>query len=366
MRLRLAGFVRSVPAILFLVTACARGVGAADPLPNAQNPAPIRTLEAEGGYDWEFRREHEDAFWLRVRYRGSLVRERGTPVKAAQSIDLARPAVPDAGGDRNRWAIRIEDGGTTVGGGLFEAEGVPPLQLRGIDRLDLRGTAYIGGDIDGRIVQVAAGLESPPLQIPRLARAGLTHWLVAGVNAQHQEATDASTGDGEFGLITFRVFTGRGFGWRKSEDPTATARAIQAQLLKDAPTREQGDSLAQKLKAIPAKDRTKLQQLLLDALPEVESEEDWNVAIEDMARGTADAVTDQATVAVYSEVSGWQTFSGERQGTRLKMLATLTADLWLMPTRDDMFVRLRYENGYERARPTVRLNRALASMTLRF
>jgi len=42
------------------------------------------------------------------------------------------------------------------------------------------------------------------------------------------------------------------------------------------------------------------------------------------------------------------------------MWAALTGDQWLLATHDDLFVRLRYENGYERALPMGRLNRLLA------
>lgn len=45
---------------------------------------------------------------------------------------------------------------------------------------------------------------------------------------------------------------------------------------------------------------------------------------------------------------------------------TLTADYWFLPKRDDVFLRLRYENGYERALPTVRLNRPMLSVSPRF
>jgi hypothetical protein len=64
--------------------------------------------------------------------------------------------------------------------------------------------------------------------------------------------------------------------------------------------------------------------------------------------------------------AGWYTFSGDPQGRKLKNLLTATVDYWFLPTRDDVFLRVRYENGYDRALPTDRRNRLLVSVALRY
>lgn len=340
--------------------------GAEEAAVNAQNPAPINTFQAEGGYRWDYRPPEDNEFWARISYKGALIREVGTPFKDAKSLDLAAPVTSTGAGDRNKWSVRYEDGTTTVGGGLLEAEGVQPITLRQLEKLDLRGTAYVGGDTDGGTVQIAAGLESRPFRIPFMSRTGASNWIVLGVNAQRQEDPDGQTGDGNMGLLTLRMFLGKAFGWRKSASVAETAKKLEAQLLKQAPTFEDGGKLAEDLKRIPANQRTKLQQLLLDTLGDVDESDDWPKAIQEMAIGTADAITDQPTVAVYGEASGWQTFSGDPQGRRFKILATLTTDYWFLPVRDDVFLRVRYEHGYERALPTVKLNQLMISAGLKF
>ena len=333
----------------------------------AQNPAPVSTFEVEGGYRWSRLpdKTRDKDSWLRVSYKGSLVREEGTPFKDAQSLDLAAPAMPTGAGDRNTWSVRYESGQTELGGSLFEAEGVQPLKFRGLEKLDLRGTAFVGGNSAGKALQVAAGLESIPMRIPFASETGASNWVVVGINAQHQEMVDTQTGDDNFGLVTFRAFLGKAFGWRKSADVAQTAAKLEAQLLKQAPTPGEARSLAQSIRKIPATRRTKLQALFLDTVDDLGGG-DWTEAVREMAQGTADAITDQPTLAVYAEVSGWRTIAGDAEGPKTKGLSSLTIDYWFLETRDDMFLRLRYENGFERAQPAARLNRLMLSAALRF
>ena len=335
---------------------------------DAQNPAPINMFEAEGGYRWSKRpdKTRDNESWVRVLYKGALIKEAGTPFKEAQSLDLAAPAVPTGAGDRNTWSLRYENGKAEAGGSLLEAEGVQALKLRGLDNLDLRGTAYIGGNSVGKTLLVAAGLESPPMRIPFASETGASNWVVVGINGQHQEAVDTQAGDANSALVTLRAFLGKAFGWRKSANVAETAAKLESQLLKQAPTFAEGRVLAERIQKIPANQRTKLQQLLLDTLGDVSADENWNDAVKQMAAGTADAITDQPTLAVYGEVSGWRTVSGEPEGPKTKSLSTITVDYWFLDKRDDMFLRLRYENGYERALPTLKLNRLMLSATLRF
>jgi hypothetical protein len=335
---------------------------------DAQNPAPINTFEAEGGYRWNYGpdKSRDRESWVRILYKGALIKEEGTPFKEAQSLDLAAPAAPTGAGDRNTWSLRYENGKAEAGGSLLEAEGVQAVKLRGLEKLDLRGTAYVGGNSAGKALQIAAGLESPPMRIPFASETGASNWIVVGINGQHQEMTDAQTGDANFGLVTFRAFLGKAFGWRKSANVAETTAKLENQLLKQAPTFAEGQALAQKIDKIPANQRTKLQQLLLDTIRDVGADEDWKEAVKQMATGTADAITDQPTLAVYGEVSGWRTVSGDPEGPKTKSLSSLTVDYWFLDKRDDMFLRLRYENGYERAQPTLKLNRLMLSATLRF
>jgi len=338
----------------------------ADLAVEAQNPSPASAIEIDAGYRFDLGPGAASESFSRVSYFGELVRSTGTPFKYAHGIDLLAPAVPTGAGDRNRLALRFEKGTATIGGSLLAAEGVQPLALRGLEKLQLRGTAWAAGDPENGSLQYAVGLESPPARIPGMAHSQASNWIVLGVNAQRQESDAATTTISGSELLTYRSFLGKAFGWRKSADVGKTAAEIAGVFLSQAPTYAQAQDLAGKIESTPANSRTQLQQVFLDTVTEAESEGNWTATVRAMALGHADAITDQPTVSVYAESSGWYTFAGDPQGRKLKNLITATVDYWLLPTRDDVFLRVRYENGYDRALPTERRNQLLVSVALRY
>lgn len=333
---------------------------------DAYFPAPVSSFEINAGFRWTREPMTDTQSYTRIAYKGAMVREEGTPFKFAKGLDLAAPVLPKAAGDRNKWFVRYEDGHGALGGSLFEAEGLEPINLRGLERFDLRGVGYVGGDTERRITQFAVGLESKPLRLPFLRDRGYSNWLVIGVNGQRREMTDQQSGDDNLGVVTLRTFLGKGVGWRKSASVAQTAAKLETLLLEQAPTLEKAQTLVEEMKASGASARpTKLQALLIDMVSE-STEASWTSDLKAMAQGTADAITDQVTLALYAEISGWSTVLGDARGSRTKGLASLSADYWLLPSRDDVFLRLRYEYGYERALPDTKLNQFTASISMRF
>lgn len=331
----------------------------------AQNPAPVNVLEIDGGYRFSFLSGGQSESYYRLSYNGALVRSAGTPFKYSQGLDLETPVRTTGAGDRNQIEVRLENGTTTAGGGLFEANGVRPLSLRGLEPLNLRGTALLAGDTDGKNIQLAVGLETPPGRLPGLSGIGASNWFVVGVNAHRQEAADSTSSDKNLGLVTFRTFAGKAFGWRKSDNPEEIAGRIAAQFLREAPTYAEAQALAAKIQQISANRRTSLQQLFLDAVTEAGSADQWERTVRDLAFGNTDAVTDQPTFALYAESSGWVAILENFGGSRFKSLLTASADYWFLPRRDDVFLRLRYEYGFEHATPMELKNHLLLSVSFR-
>ena len=358
--------VSSITAVTFTVTSLANAQSVNELVTEAQNPAPANCIEVDGGYRFDYKSSDRSESYYRVSFKGSLVKSEGTPFKYASGLDLASPALTRGSGDRNRFSLRFEGGTTTVGGGMFEANGVQPLTLRGLEALNLREVGLAAGDADGKNIQLAIGLESPPLRIPGFQHSQVSNWIVVGINAQRQEDTESSIDDKNFGLLTYRAFLGRAFGWRKSGDVGKTASKIADTFLSQAPTYEDAKTLAEKIEQIDAGERSSFQQLFLDAVGETESETDWTETVRDNAYGGVDVVADQPTFAVYAEDSGWCSFTDSSGERRLKNLLTLTLDYWFLPTYDYAFLRVRYENGYERAVPTDRKDHLLLSVGLRF
>jgi hypothetical protein len=329
-----------------------------------QYPAPVRTISADGGYAIRFEAGAVNQAYYRLEYQGRMVREKGTPFKRASPLDLAAPALDQAAGDVPELLLRYTSNEAVAGGGLLEALGTKELPLSALSGLGLRGTAQLGADIELEDLQLAVGLESPPARIPGLAGRGISNWIVIGFNAERREATGGA-GEVNAALGTFRTFAGKAVGWRKSADVGRTAAKIRHDLLELAPTLADARNLNETIKAIPAHQRTVLQQTLVDAIGEAESDAEWESTIQEVATGQADAITDQPTAALYTEWSGWLDLASRPSAGRFRSLFTASLDYWFLPRRDDVSLSLRYELGYERAVPDLKLNQLVVSVEVR-
>lgn len=347
---------------------------------DAQNPAPISAFELETGRRFELLPNGKDESMYRLSYKGALVRSEGTPLKFSSGLDLAAPAAPAAAGsaaaagDRHQWTFKYENRTAILGGSLLEAEGVQSIAIGGIEKLDLRGTAALATSKQGTFV--AVGLETPPFRIPGLAGREVTNWIVFGVNAQ-RSPSDISSGDGtrDRALATYRAFVGKAFGWRKSASMSATAERIEKEVLKQAKNLDEAKAMERKIRAAIATggDPTFAQIKLLGAIDEAEAdteksktkEQRWTEAIRSAARQIAEAEDTRPTVAVYAESSGWYTARGNSEGKRARNLLTATLDYWFLPNRDDTFLRLRFENGYEWTFPATKRKQLFLSLAVR-
>lgn len=331
----------------------------------AQDPAAIRSLSVDGGYALRFGDASTSDGFYRVVYQGKPVKESGTPFKWARAIDLLAPTPAKVAGDIPTIRLRYENSDAYADGGLLEVLGAKQLPIAALSKLHLRGTAQISGDVKLRQIQAAVGLESPPVRLPGLAGTGISNWLVVGLNAERREATDAEVGDSTLALGTFRSFVGKALGWRKSANVEQTTAKIVHDLFGLAPTHAAAIALKPKLDAIPAATRTVLQQTLLDLIPEVTTDAEWETKVRALATGQAEAITDQPTAALYAEWSGWVNLSSKAMDDRFRSLVTASLDYWFLPRRDDVLLRVRYERGYERASPATERNQLLISIGLR-
>jgi hypothetical protein len=355
---------RVLALLLLIVAPVAVAQDAATLITQAQTPAPVNSFEANGGHKFGFGGETNEDYY-RVSYAGSLVTSQGTPFTEAKSLDITEQPTSNTG-DRNKLDLRIEHGTATLGGTLFSGEGVQPLNLTGLDRLQLRGTAFIGGLTHDKL-QFAAGLETKPYRFPGFAKTQASNWIVFGFSGQRQEDPNSTTGDKNFALGTYRAFVGKSFGYRKPGDLAAAAEHLSNLFLKAAPTLADAQKVRTEIEKIAATKRSYEQQLFVDTVIDTSSPDDWVANVRaDVAAGL-ESYNSKPTISVYGESSGWYTFDGSGSDkNRFRNLLTFTIDYWLVPTMDNVALRLRYENGYERATPTDHKNHLLLSAVLRF
>jgi len=333
-----------------------------DPIKVWNYPAPVRTWEIEAGARVPVNNDTLDTTYYRVTYQGSLIDTKGTPLSPSQHFEITEPKPQDQGGDRSALELSLENGAGSLGGTMFEMNGATPFELRGFK--SVRGAAYVGADSDGNNLKAAVGIESRPFRIPLIGNRGVTNWLVIGLMGERSEATDNDTNDGTYGLVTGRLFIGKAFGWRKSANPAVVTKIIEDSILENAPDLETAKKLADELRARAANSLTAPQQTLVDAVGDIKPDDKWPAYVHKTAVGIADALTDQPTFSVYLEASGWNAFSQQDGVPQHRGLVTLTTDYWPLASRDDVILRARYEWGFQRTAPDLRVNQFLVTLNV--
>jgi len=360
--------MRLALALLLLALGAVQAQEATTDFADIALPVAAHAIEIEGGRKTDYVAGRPSETFYRIAYHGVPLKFKGTPTQYADTIVLDKPRLDATAADRSDLTLRLEDGTLAAGGGLIDMGGAMPITLAGLQKLDLRGAAFLAADKDFKQVQFAVGLESPPLRIPGMTGLGVSNWAVFGLNAQRREQTDAAAGDASFATATYRVFLGKAFFWRTRPEAAvrALAQRIEDAYLRAAPTLAAAETVSEDIQKIDAKSRSPLQTLFKDAVTTARAQGDWPARAKEFARGAAEAMSQQPTLALYAEGSGWYEFRGREGVPRYRHLFTVTADYWFMPFRDDVFLRLRYENGYERGAPEQRKKQLLASIALRY
>jgi hypothetical protein len=413
-----AALAAPAPAALAQGTGTPAAPAAEGPAPN---PAPSNAIEIDAARRFDLTPAGTHQTYYRASYLGKVLTAQGTPLKQASGLDLLAPALPAAAGgasgasgasagsgDRRDWTLRYENREARLGGSLLEAEGLQPLRLGALSDLDLRGTVAIATDRQG--TRAAVGLETPPWRLPAFAGREVANWLVLGLNGQRDPAPAGGNAE-DRALVTYRAFVGKGFGWRRSAGSAATGARIEAEVLKMAPTFKAASNLAGKIRQAaargikPSAGEERLLLVVEEAEAAIEDEAAatpaaaaagtaarrrprtpaaaapaesagapaptaadrlWQQAVRTAAREIADAQDTRPTFAAYAEASGWYTAKGQLSGERRQRnLVIATLDWWLVPTRDDLFLRLRYEDGHEWTAPARRKQQVSVALTVR-
>ncbi len=324
------------------------------------------TFEINAGYTDSFIKGVNSQSYFNLRLRGMDLITQGTKPQFATHLDLAgdqtqKPTNTD-------WLISLENGSLSSGG-LLKAIVGKKLDLPVFT--NLRGSAYFGGSKDFRNLTYAVGLETPQYPVPLFS--GLpqvANWLAVGVQAQRSD-TNSGASHTDTGVLTVRAFVGKNLGVpsiksREARVPKAQVDKLVAGYLKLAPSAAEGKKIADGPHSSGA------ESIIAEAFQEGvggnpdASLQDWKAALAKVV--TSDVAEDLATpvVALFSEYSGYSTFAGKVVGDKAKGLFTASADWWLVPARDDMFLRFRYENGFERAAPTERKNHLIITLGFNF
>jgi len=321
------------------------------------------TIEVAAGYLKSYVGSNDQESYYKILLHGKSFAERGQPIKVATHLDTV--GSPSLGGQFD-WRLRFENGTLQPSGGVFEGLGAKDLNLRGLHFL--RGSALIAGDNDGKTINFAVGLESPQFGIPVFASGSeVANWFAVGVQAQRAETTD-SPADANQGLITLRAFAGKEFGRPNEAAKLRELPKHQAQL--DAKVNEVyqiADSKDRANYAIAHEKELGISKYTKSFLQAALDEEidNWKQALENVARQDILENLSTPTFAAFTEYTSWYTFNGPSMGNRYKGLFTATIDYFMVPYSQDMYLRIRYESGFERGAPTQRKNNLMLAIAFK-
>ena len=332
------------------------------------------------GYNGDLSSGHKNATFYQVSYKGKMLSQHGTapnPTDITNAFQTPN-AQQAASGDTNAYSVVLKQGVAKLSGGYFDALGnqastIPLGFLR-----NFRGDARLSGTTDGKTVNTAVGLESLPLHPLQWIGANrnrtATDWLLVGIDGERQsgspDASNATPLTQNAALATYRTFIGKAFGWHAARTNTIT----QADVLKEAKTLAAARKLPYVQNASPqgAVQREVVELLapfnpvtspIKDTDPQATDEVWWKTAVVEDVSAYNRANGDTPTNAVYFESSGWYTLSGNPQGSKAKAMFGLSFQHWISDTPNQQStLEVRYEDGYDRAAPTLRIDRFLVTI----
>lgn len=326
----------------------------------AQTPS----LDFSGAFLRDMVRKREASYY-RIAFRGNVLAEKkdDKTIKLAQHLNTV--SSENKSGKGRDLTLRYENG-SLASGGLADAFGITDLNLRGLDFL--RGTANVGFGADGRNMSYAVGLETPHFT----TRQDFANWLAVGIQALRLEDTNTSN-DSNNGIATFRAYVGKAGYTRGSEADVAkyiaskeVARELDA-LVNAAPTLDAVKLVHAGFKDTPESEWSYTQHLI----KEIFDADDSSKPIRELGEMivASDVANDlrKPLWSVSIEGTGWYAFASKNLvGDRFKALFTATLDYWPFKDRDDFYLRIRYENGFERAAPNERKGQIILGAGIKF
>ena len=335
----------------------------------AQSPSLINGAKLDLGYQRGLDDANANQFYYRLEYRGKLLKQEGTPISAA--APNSPPPAPEAfkpTGDTNNLVLNLERGAANLGGGFLDILSLP-VEFKSGALQDLRGVLRASGTLDGKQLNLAAGLEGPPFHplagVNKQTKCSITNWLIFGLAGQaHYGGEDAGKQQQNL-AATYRFFVGRGFDWVRSKklDP-----ALRAQIMAKAPNlvAAKGFLATPEGRSSDKKSAPVAYDYIYQA-SEAVTDEEYLGKIDQLLKAET-SPPDQPSSALWVEGAGWYNTTG-RLGDepRYSSLLAATATWWPQPQEGGkQRVALRYELGRERAAPEVRLNRLILSISAAF
>src|ERR1044072_2312440 len=151
----------------------------------AMDPQPTEVLQAEGGLLHDYRHGSESAFYYRLIYKGKVVRSQGSAFQLPKTLNVSIAQDRDTTGDSGDLSLRLERSAFDAKSAIFDALGVHSLGFVIPALQNMRGVAQANGRVEGGVLNLSVGLETPPAHPLRAVNdrlgTGVTNWIIAGI-----------------------------------------------------------------------------------------------------------------------------------------------------------------------------------------
>jgi len=340
------------------------------------------------GYLRDLQKNGKDASYYLVQQNGKQMAASGSPFVNTDVVAPQTLPVPQS--DKKSYQLTIQKGTAQLSGGLIEAyatSNIPlfrevatavgkALQLK--DFREFRGTLAVNSTTDFKSTVWQGGLETPALHPLQFLNAGANNgvnamnWTFLSVLNENQDSTGNTQRN--VGLFSYRSSLGRGFRPVSTDTPLTpaetnelvakvTASAIQTSEDKCI---ESGVYDYGKLKTYADSiDRSSKDQALISirflvrniSSTKIDTKDKWESALKDYVATRYSTVhLTQSTIEAWIDSTGWYQFTGpSTNNNRFSNLMSANLRYYLTPNKgaNSSWILLRYENGIERATPTV-------------
>ena len=337
--------------------------------PNPPVPAPPSVgLQIQEGVLLDFAKgARKTAEAQKIIYKGQMLTQSGSLGDKADTTSQFFLKNPQKS-DTQNLLLDLTHGSGTVNQDIINALGLTKFSLPQVNLSPFSSNLGLDARLDGKQVRGTFGLESPSAHpIP-----GEANWVRLGGNVEQEWQDRSLGGNHTSGTGTYRAFLGKALWTRNSHVPLPFTLA---ELQNAAPTL---DVLKAGHKATGNVELdqfvTGLTSLLTPTSPfpgNFPQPPDVTAAtypafLQDRFTRYARAYQIEPGAAFWLESVGWYTFAGDPQGPRLQASGAAVATYYFDVNAQTGSLQLRYEDGYNRAAPGVRLNRLFISLGVTF
>lgn len=202
----------------------------------------ILTWKIYSGLQTQFRRPRSTDFTYRVRYKDEPIGKQGEDLSFLDVTgEFGKPGLEEET-DTSDLLINFEQGEGVSESGLLDFLNVNegfPFKFKPLKSYPFRTATQAGANIKAKTYSVALGIETPSFKLSQIGIGDgttLSNWLTFGLAANQKWRPAAAGGDKFSGIVTYRGFIGKAWGFRQVKELGFTLEQVLDSQTGIAPT----------------------------------------------------------------------------------------------------------------------------------